>query len=210
MRELLDESVRLHMVSDVPVGAFLSGGIDSSAIVATAAALTAAPLKTFSIGFSEPDYNELEHARVVARRFGTDHHELTLGPDALEQLEDLAWHLDEPFGDSSAIPTYMVSKLAAESVKVVLSGDGGDELFAGYDKYLVEQRERGYTPLPALARSVLGTDQPDDARWDARAKFPAPHVAGGRRALPGCVHAFPARRHEEAVPARCFRIARAI
>ncbi|MCX6623978.1 MAG: asparagine synthase (glutamine-hydrolyzing) [Acidobacteria bacterium] len=156
VRELLDESVRLHMVSDVPVGAFLSGGIDSSAIVATAAALTAEPLKTFSIGFSEPDYNELEHARVVAKAFRTDHHELTLGPDALEQLGDLAWHLDEPFGDSSAIPTYMVSRLAAKSVKVVLSGDGGDELFAGYDKYLVEQRERGYTPLPALARSVVG------------------------------------------------------
>ena len=157
VRELLDESVRLHMVSDVPLGAFLSGGIDSSAIVATAAALTPAPLQTFSIGFSEPDYNELEHARVVARTFGTDHHELTLGPDALDQMEDLAWHLDEPFGDSSAIPTYMVSKLASQSVKVVLSGDGGDELFAGYDKYVVEQRERSCRPLPAPARSVLGT-----------------------------------------------------
>jgi len=156
VRELLDESVRLHMVSDVPVGAFLSGGIDSSAIVATAAALTAEPLKTFSIGFSEPDYNELEHARVVATRFRTDHRELTLGPDALDQLEDLAWYLDEPFGDSSAIPTYMVSKLASQSVKVVLSGDGGDELFAGYDKYLVERRERSHRPLPAFARSVLG------------------------------------------------------
>jgi len=156
VRELLDDSVRLHMVSDVPLGAFLSGGIDSSAIVAAAAKLTAAPLKTFSIGFSEPDYDETEHARVVAREFQTDHHELTLGPDGLEQLEDLAWHLDEPFGDSSAIPTYMVSKLAAKTVKVVLSGDGGDELFAGYDKYLVERRERGYARLPAFARRVLG------------------------------------------------------
>ena len=156
LRELLEESVRLHMVSDVPLGAFLSGGIDSSSIVATAARISDAPLKTFSIGFSEPDYNELEHARVVATEFATDHHELTLGPDALGQLEDLAWHLDEPFGDSSAIPTYMVSKLAAKTVKVVLSGDGGDELFAGYDKYLVEQRERSHRPLPAAARSVLG------------------------------------------------------
>lgn len=156
VRELLDESVRLHMVSDVPVGAFLSGGIDSSAIVATAAGLTPEPLKTFSIGFNEPDFDEREHARVVATKFGTEHHELTLGPDGLEQLEEIAWHLDEPFGDSSAIPTYMVSKLAAKTVKVVLSGDGGDELFAGYDKYLVERRERSHAPLPAFARRVLG------------------------------------------------------
>jgi asparagine synthase (glutamine-hydrolysing) len=187
VRELLDESVRLHMVSDVPVGAFLSGGIDSSAIVATAAALTPAPLKTFSIGFSEPDYNELEHARVVAKRFRTDHRELILGPDGLEQLEDLAWHLDEPFGDSSAIPTYMVSKLAAKDVKVVLSGDGGDELFAGYDKYLVERRERGYTPLPALARSVLGKisrTMPDGMR--GRNFLRHMSLAGAERYLDAC------------------------
>jgi asparagine synthase (glutamine-hydrolysing) len=157
VRELLAESVRLHMVSDVPVGAFLSGGIDSSAVVATAAALSSTPLETFSIGFKEPDYNELGHARLVAAKFATDHHELTLGPDALDQLKDLAWHLDEPFGDSSAIPTYMVSKLAAQSVKVVLSGDGGDELFGGYDKYVVEQRERRARFLPAPARSLLGS-----------------------------------------------------
>jgi asparagine synthase (glutamine-hydrolysing) len=155
VRELLDESVRLHMVSDVPVGAFLSGGIDSSAIVATASSLTATPLKTFTIGFDERNYDELRHARVVAEAFQTDHYDLTLGPESLGRLEDLAWHLDEPFGDSSAIPTYMVSKLASESVKVVLSGDGGDELFAGYDKYVVEQRERSRSSLPAFARSAL-------------------------------------------------------
>jgi len=157
VRELLAESVRLHMVSDVPVGAFLSGGIDSSAVVATAAALSSTPLKTFSIGFKEPDYNELGHAALVAAKFATDHHELTLGPDALDQLKNLAWHLDEPFGDCSAIPTYMVSKLAAQSVKVVLSGDGGDELFGGYEKYIVEQRERKARFLPAPARSLLGS-----------------------------------------------------
>ncbi len=156
VRELLEESVRLHMVSDVPVGAFLSGGLDSSAVVATAAALSRDPLQTFSIGFKEPDYNELGYARTVAEQFGASHHELTLGPDSLDQLSDLAWHLDEPFGDCSAIPTWMVSKLAAKSVKVVLSGDGGDELFGGYDKYVVEQRERRTGFLPGPARSALG------------------------------------------------------
>jgi asparagine synthase (glutamine-hydrolysing) len=187
VRGLLEESVRLHMVSDVPLGAFLSGGIDSSSIVATAARLTDAPLKTFSIGFSEPDYNELEYARVVAKRFRTEHHELTLGPDSLDRLEDLAWHLDEPFGDSSAIPTFMVSKLAAQSVKVVLSGDGGDELFAGYDKYLVEKRERGYTPLPALIRTVLGTigrTMPDGMR--GRNLLRHMSLAGAERYLDAC------------------------
>ena len=187
VRGLLEESVRLHMVSDVPLGAFLSGGIDSSSIVATAARLTDAPLKTFSIGFSEPDYDELEHARVVAKRFRTDHHELTLGPNALDRLEDLAWHLDEPFGDSSAIPTFMVSKLAAQSVKVVLSGDGGDELFAGYDKYLVEKRERGYTPLPALIRTVLGRigrTMPDGMR--GRNLLRHMSLAGAERYLDAC------------------------
>jgi asparagine synthase (glutamine-hydrolysing) len=156
VRERLHESVKLHMVSDVPVGSFLSGGIDSSAVVANAAGLTPDPLQTFSIGFGEAEYNELEHARTVAKAFGTNHRELVLGPDALEAVEDLAWHLDEPFADSSAIPTYMVSKLAARHVKVVLSGDGGDELFAGYDKYLVEQRERSGRPIPAAARKLMG------------------------------------------------------
>lgn len=155
LRELLRESVRLRLVSDVPLGAFLSGGIDSSSVVATMARLTSSRVKTFSIGFKEGNYNELAYARTVARKFNTDHHELVLEPDVLEIIDDLAWYLDEPFGDSSAIPTYMVSKLAAEHVTVVLSGDGGDELFGGYDKYVVEQKERGYR-LPLPARKVLG------------------------------------------------------
>ncbi|HEV8199044.1 MAG TPA: asparagine synthase (glutamine-hydrolyzing) [Candidatus Polarisedimenticolia bacterium] len=155
LRTLLDESVRLRLVSDVPVGAFLSGGLDSSAVVATMAPHVQGPLKTFTIGFADQAYDESAHARRVARQFGTDHHELILEPDVTDQIEDIAWHLDEPFGDSSAIPTYMVSKLAAEHVKVVLSGDGGDEIFAGYERYVVEARRRAFR-LPRLARRIAG------------------------------------------------------
>ncbi|HZS50745.1 MAG TPA: asparagine synthase (glutamine-hydrolyzing) [Bryobacterales bacterium] len=155
LREHLEESVCLHLISDVPLGAFLSGGIDSSSVVASAARQKTEPLKTFSIGFAEQEFNELGAARRVAEAFHTDHHELVLQPDILERLDHLAWHLDEPFGDSSAIATYMVSQMAAQHVKVVLSGDGGDELFAGYDKYVVEQRERSRAPLPAPARKML-------------------------------------------------------
>ena len=156
LRERLEESIALHLVSDVPLGAFLSGGIDSSSVVATMARLAPGPVKTFSIGFLERDFNELGYARLVAKRFGTDHHELILEPNVVDILEDLAWHLDEPFGDPSAIPTFMVSKLAADYVTVVLSGDGGDELFAGYDKYLVEGRERSFRFVPARIRRLLG------------------------------------------------------
>ena len=167
LREILVESVRLHLVSDVPVGAFLSGGVDSSAVVATMARLSSRPIKTFSVGFREPSYDESTHARRVAEQFGTEHHELILDPDITDVLDDLIWHLDEPFGDSSAIPTYMVSKLAAKEVKVVLSGDGGDELFAGYDKYVVEARERRRDRIPPVVRDALarvGAAMPDGAK----------------------------------------------
>lgn len=155
LRERLDESVRLHMRSDVPVGAFLSGGVDSSAVVSAIVRL-GYPLKTFSIAFDEPEFDEGPYARAVAKAFGTEHHELRVTPEALDVIEDLVWHLDEPFGDSSAIPTYLVSRLAAGHVKVVLTGDGGDELFGGYDKYLVEQRERRFDRLPGGFRRLLG------------------------------------------------------
>ena len=165
LRALLNEAVVLHQVSDVPVGAFLSGGVDSSAIVAMRAKPgrlrpagfgAQAGIKTFSIGFAEAEFDELPHARQVAAAFGTDHYDLVLRPDVVQIVEDLTWYLDEPFGDTSAIPTYMVSKLASEHVKVVLSGDGGDELFAGYDKYVVEGRERGYDRIPAALRKTAG------------------------------------------------------
>jgi asparagine synthase (glutamine-hydrolysing) len=114
-------------------------------------------LKTFSIGFAESQFDELQHARGVAARFQTDHHDLVLRPDAVQIVEDLTWYLDEPFGDTSAIPTFMVSNLASRHVKVVLSGDGGDELFAGYDKYVVEQQERRFDRIPASLRAIAGS-----------------------------------------------------
>ncbi|HUP21627.1 MAG TPA: asparagine synthase (glutamine-hydrolyzing) [Thermoanaerobaculia bacterium] len=155
LRGALDDTVESHMVSDVPVGAFLSGGVDSGAVVASASRASQEPLRTFSIGFRESDFDELEFARLVAGAFGTRHREAVVEPKVIEIVEKLAWHLDEPFGDSSAIPTFIVSELAGRDVKVVLSGDGGDELFAGYDKYLVERRERSNRFLPAPLRSLL-------------------------------------------------------
>lgn len=155
LRELLEESVRIHLMSDVPLGAFLSGGLDSSSVVATMARLMDKPVQTFSIGFSEAAFDERRFARRMARELGTQHHELVVEPDALRFVDDLAWHLDEPLGDASAIPTYLVSRLASEHVKVVLSGDGGDELFGGYDKYRVEQRERRRDPFTRPLASLL-------------------------------------------------------
>ncbi len=168
LRQHLADAVVLHQVSDVPVGAFLSGGVDSSAVVALMAAPAAGRLKTFSIGFEESGFDELHYARQVAAAFGTDHHEMILtGSEVIPLVEDLTGYLDEPFGDTSAIPTYLVSKLASAHVKVVLTGDGGDEIFAGYDKYLVEGRERPYDRLSSRLRSVaglIGQQMPDGMR----------------------------------------------
>ena len=145
----LEEAVRLRLISDVPLGALLSGGVDSSIVVALMARLSGRPIKTFSIGFSHDGFDETEHARAVAERFGTDHHELILRPDATETLESLASIMEEPFGDSSMLPTFYVSRMARRHVKVALSGDGGDELFAGYDRYVVHQGRQKYDRIPS-------------------------------------------------------------
>jgi asparagine synthase (glutamine-hydrolysing) len=138
---LVNESVHLRLVSDVPLGAFLSGGIDSSAVVAAMAATSAGRVVTTTVGFDEQAFNELEYARTVARHLGVEQHETIVRPDIADLLPKLAWHFDEPFADSSAVPTYYVSKAAREHVTVALSGDGGDELWAGYTRHRVEQWE---------------------------------------------------------------------
>jgi asparagine synthase (glutamine-hydrolysing) len=141
---VLAEAVRSHMVSDVPIGALLSGGIDSSLVVGLMSRASTRPIKTFSIGFDEPAFDELDGARRIADHFGTDHHEMVVRPDALAVVQRLVEHFDEPFGDSSAVPTWYVSQMARRHVTVVLSGDGGDELFGGYDRYLPHPRVRRF------------------------------------------------------------------
>jgi asparagine synthase (glutamine-hydrolysing) len=153
LREKLTESVRLRMISDVPLGAFLSGGIDSSIVVGLMAGHSSKPVKTFSIGFKESAYNETDHARRVANRWGTDHHEFIVEPDALAILPKLVRHYGEPFADSSAIPTFYVSEMTRASVTVALNGDGGDESFGGYERYLGNRLAQRIQSVPGLTWS---------------------------------------------------------
>lgn len=158
--ERIKESVKARLISDVPLGAFLSGGIDSSAIVGLMHELGVSPIKTFSIGFEDATYNELAHARRISQKFHTDHEEFILQPRALELTEKLVHHLDEPFGDFSIFPTHMVSEMARAHVKVILSGDGGDELFAGYEHYQAQKLSRWplvsslSKPMPLFLRKL--------------------------------------------------------
>src|SRR6266581_4856195 len=145
----LAEAVRIRLLSDVPLGALLSGGVDSSTVVALMARASSRPVKTFSIGFSNKDFNEAEYARLVARRFGTEHHELIVEPQIEETVHLLTRSLEEPFGDSSIVPTYHVCRLARQHVTVALAGDGGDELFAGYDRYRSYLQRRRLRLFPA-------------------------------------------------------------
>jgi asparagine synthase (glutamine-hydrolysing) len=153
--EIFQEAVRIRLRSDVPLGAFLSGGIDSSLVVAMMSKLMNQPVKTFSIGFEEADYSELPFARVIARRYETDHHEFIVKPDAIEILPKLIWHYNEPFADSSAIPTFYVSKITRAYVTVALNGDGGDESFAGYERYLADKLANYYNFIPHFFREQM-------------------------------------------------------
>jgi asparagine synthase (glutamine-hydrolysing) len=144
----LAEAVRIRLIADVPLGAMLSGGTDSSTIVALMARASSQPVKTFSIGFQQADFNEAPYARLVAEKFGTDHHELIVEPDLVDTVTHLTAHLEEPFGDSSMLPTYFISCLARKHVKVALTGDGGDETFAGYDRYRIHLHDRAYERIP--------------------------------------------------------------
>ncbi|MCX7626598.1 MAG: asparagine synthase (glutamine-hydrolyzing) [Candidatus Sumerlaeaceae bacterium] len=151
---LLDEAVKIRLMSEVPLGCFLSGGVDSSTVVAFMRRHITGPLRTFSIGFEEEKFNELPYARQVARQFETEHHEMIVRPDALECVARLAWHFDEPFADSSAIPTYYLAKMTRRHVVVALNGDGGDESFAGYVRYLGFPALRAYEQIPRVLRRL--------------------------------------------------------
>jgi len=155
LRELMTSAVELRLQSDVPLGAFLSGGTDSTIVVGLMRKLSGGSVRTFSIGFPVKEYDETHYARLAAQKFGTDHEEFVVEPNAMEILPKLVWHYDEPFADSSAIPTWYVSELTRKSVTVALTGDGGDELFAGYPRYRAVSLARWFDRLPAVLRRAL-------------------------------------------------------
>jgi asparagine synthase (glutamine-hydrolysing) len=155
VREQLAAAVERRLISDVPLGAFLSGGIDSSAVVAVMAGLVDRPVETFTIGFDDRDgFDERPYARLVAERYRTSHHEYVVHPDAVDLVEKLVWHHDQPFGDSSAVPTYLLSQVTRGEVTVALSGDGGDEVFAGYERFAAGLAAQRYATLPRLLRTT--------------------------------------------------------
>jgi asparagine synthase (glutamine-hydrolysing) len=161
LRELFEDAVKVRLISDVPLGAFLSGGVDSAAVVAFMTRIMKQPVKTFAIGFTDdPSFNELEHAQLVANHFQSDHREFLVSPDAIDLLPKLVWHYDQPFADSSAIPSFLVAQMTREHVKVALTGDGGDELFAGYERFAAARIAESYRRMPRLvqsaARQLLG------------------------------------------------------
>jgi asparagine synthase (glutamine-hydrolysing) len=218
VRERLEESVRMQMVADVPIGAFLSGGIDSSAVLAFMSRHSAEPVKTYSIGFdggaAERFYNELDYARQVAQLFKTEHHEILVRPDVVHLLPKLLWHMDEPIADSAFVTTYLVAEFARRDVKVILSGVGGDELFGGYRRYLGEHYMRYLNWLPGAAKrgaARLAERLPSDrhSKWLNYARLAKNFLSAAElpfteryRAYVGVFDADEAARMMRAAPAR--------
>jgi asparagine synthase (glutamine-hydrolysing) len=182
LRAQLEEATRLGLASDVPLGALLSGGVDSSAVVALMSQLMGRPVQTFALGFADEAHNELPYARQVAQRFATEHHEMLVSADVMGIIPRLVWQYDEPFADKSAVPTFYVAQMASRHVRVVLNGDGGDEAFAGYDKYRFGHWQRAWAYLPAGPRHALAR----------RLLAPLQHASGGpsTRLLTQLAHTF--------------------
>ena len=204
---LLREVVRLQMVADVPLGAFLSGGIDSSTVVALMQAQSRRPVKTFTIGFGEAEYNEANHSRAVAKHLGTDHTELQVTPaDALNVIPKLPFIFDEPFADSSQIPTYLVSQLAARSVTVSLSGDGGDELFGGYSWYFQSRdmwNKLRHLPKPLRRLTSAALRTVSAQNWNRILPVLRPLLSG--RVTGDRIHKFAALLRESNRPESVYR-----
>lgn len=171
LASLVDDSVRARMMADVPIGAFLSGGVDSSAVVAFMARASSAPIKTFTVGFDDAAYDERHYARMIAVQYGTDHNEFILKPSGLDAIPVLTWHFGEPYADSSAIATYYVSALARRHVAVVLNGDGGDENFLGYPRYTQCARSQWIEGVPRFARRFLSTLPSRLPAWARASRF---------------------------------------
>jgi len=197
IRRVFDESVRMRMIADVPLGAFLSGGIDSSLVVASMAMQSRRPVRTFAMGFEEQAFNELPYARMVAQKYATEHHEEIVRPDAVDMVPKLIRYFDEPFSDTSAIPTYLVSRFASESVKVVLSGDGGDEFFGGYPSFFEADASRRYDAIPQWVRSILS------GTADA-----LPYSARGKNLLYAISRATPLERYFESISFSTYSLRR--
>ncbi|MGC4085040.1 MAG: asparagine synthase (glutamine-hydrolyzing) [Vicinamibacterales bacterium] len=209
--DLLREATKLRMISDVPLGAFLSGGVDSSLIVALMAEVGAGQVKTFSIGFEEEAYNELPYARMVAKRFGTDHHETIVRPDAVAILPKLIWHYNEPYADSSSIPTMYLAQMTRRHVTVALNGDAGDENFAGYTRYVASLLARRFDRIPLPLRRVLaaltgGAVVPDSLMSRARRFLQAAAETPERRYARWMFHFFDAQKQHLCTPEFLARV----
>jgi len=206
IRRLLEDAVSKRLVADVPLGAFLSGGIDSSAVVACMARLTADPVRTFTIGFDDTDgFDERRYASLVARSFGTEHTEFVVHPDMVDLVDQLAWHFDQPFADSSALPTYLLSEQTKSAVTVALCGDGGDEVFAGYERFSAAMAVDRWTQVPSSIRRVArraADAAPGPLRGPARkaSRFMARADAGMPDALRAWISYIPEDQLQHLVP----------